>query len=287
MRTTRGTLTALAVALGLALAGCNNAGGLTTPAAPADPKAALAASTAELRKGNFTFASNGADQKAAGTVHLPSKSARMTSESTDPEAKGTFELRIVDTDYFMKMKVDLGKDAADLGDLGDLGELGNSPEMKKLADSLKAMQETFSGKYWSRLDSTKVDSPLMARLDPANPDITGMSMLLDNVVTVERKADGSYAGTVDATRGKGQPMWTDADLKKFADKLEAVPFTATLDGQGRLASVTLTVPALGQGSPAGTYTTEITGYGTATAVQKPPANETREASENTYEMLNK
>ncbi|GAA0816731.1 hypothetical protein [Spirilliplanes yamanashiensis] len=295
--TTRGTIAALALATGLALAGCNNAGtagagadagagpGATTaPAVPADPKAALAASTAELKKGDYTFTVAAVDQNATGNAHMASTSASLVSESTDPEAKGTFEFRVVGTDHFMKIKMDLG-DAGQ--DLGDLGELGDSPEMKKLADTLKQMQEMFSGKYWSKLDTAKVTSKMATRFDAANPDITGSAALLDGVVTAEKQADGSYAGTLDATRsGPGQQLWTSKELTQHAEKLKAVPFVATLDAQGRLASLTIDVPGVGSNT-AGEYKTTITGYGTGKPVEAPPAAETREATAQTYEMLNR
>lgn len=292
--TTRGTIAALALATGLALAGCNNAGtaagtpagpGATTaPAAPADPKSALAASTAELKKGDYTFTVAAVDQKATGNAHMSSTSASLVSESTDPEAKGTFEFRVVGADHFMRIKMDLGEAGQDLSDLGDLGD---SPEMKKLADSLQQMQEMFSGKYWSKLDTDKVTSRMATRFDADNPDITGASALLDGIVTAERKADGSYAGTLDATKtGAGQQVWTARELSEYAAKLEAVPFTATLDAQGRLGALTIDVPGVGSNT-AGKYTTTITGYGTGKPVEAPPAAETREATAQTYEMLNK
>jgi hypothetical protein len=285
MRDVRNNLVGLALvaALGLVAAGCANGatgGAATPPAAAADPKQALIASTAELQKGNFTFTKTEAQGTSKGSVHLPSRSSRVdiqTKAEKDTPA-GSMHMLLVGEDRYVKMKFDL-----DGVDLPTEDELKDMPEM---AEFVKTMTEKFSGKTWSHIDLAKVqDDKLKSTLNLDNPDVTGSTALLSQVVSVQRGADGVYTGTIDATKvPAAQTPWTDKEMTTSAE-LKALPFTATLDGQGRLLTFTVDVPKIGS-EPATKMATTFTGYGTATAQAKPPAAEITEATADTYKIVN-
>jgi hypothetical protein len=72
---------------------------------------------------------------------------------------------------------------------------------------------------------------------------------------------------------------------KLGDKAKTIPFTATVDGQGRLTKLSLEMPAAGD-TPPHKVEVKFTDYGSATAVQKPPAGQTQDAPATAYEFLN-
>jgi hypothetical protein len=64
-----------------------------------------------------------------------------------------------------------------------------------------------------------------------------------------------------------------------------VPFEATVDGQGRLTSTVVRIPAAGQ-TKAGTYKIKYTGYGSTPTPAVPAADEQQRATKDAYELLN-
>lgn len=291
MGNVRGTAAGLAVLTVIALGstGCAQSGGTQTPAAAkssaaaADPKQVLAASTAELQKGNYTFTGSTHEQTMKGSMHLPSKSMAAAATITGKDA-GQMDMRYVEPDSYLKMKLDL----SELKDMPDPAEFGDNPEMKKLAETMQQMKVMFSGKKWLHVDKSRFQKEgNYLPLGVDTPDITGASHLLAGVTTATRVSDTAYTGTLDATKGKAleNPLDTDA-VKALGDKVKSLPFEATLDAQGRLVKLVVNLPAAGA-IPAHAYVTEVTGYGNATAQTKPAASEVMEMPEETYKMLDK
>jgi hypothetical protein len=284
MRDVRKNLIGLALIAALGVAGgCADGatGGAATPPVAADPKQALIASTAELQKGNFTFTKTEGQGTGKGSVHLPSRSSRidMQTKAEKDAPAGSIHMLLVGEDRYLKMKFDLAG-----MDLPTEDELEDMPEM---AGFVKAMTEKFSGKTWSHVDLAKLkDDKLKSTLNLDNPDVTGSTALLSQVVSAQRGAGGGYTGTIDATKiPAAQTPWTDKEMTTSAQQLKALPFTATLDPQGRLLTLSVDVPKIGT-EPAHKMVTTITGYGTATAQSKPPAAEITEATEDMYKIVN-
>jgi len=274
--------------LTLSLAACagNEAGGTTADVAapPADPKQALAASTSGIKAGNYSFTAtmpDGTDTK--GVVHIPSKSASVDMGIEDEGSKGLIQFRIIEPNRYMKMKMDLGESATELAEIEQLAD--SNPEMKKLADSLKAMTELFSGKHWMKVDMDKLKASDM-QIGIENPDLAGVGPLLDGVNTAERTPTG-ISGTLDATKVKGDDqIFGESGFEGLsAEQGKALPYEATLDAEGRLTKLVLDVPKFAE-TPAGKWTLDYTGYGAAAKQEAPPAAEVKEMPENAYEMLN-
>jgi hypothetical protein len=274
MNIARGPLTGAAVVAfaGLLLSGCAGSDGSGDKAeAPADPKAKLAASTAELDKGNYAFTMGMPDTAGKGVVHLPSKSMSINVTATTGEEKGTtFDIVLVEPDQWMKIKVDTSSmmDELDGVDLSD-------PSMKQLADSLKSMQEMFSGKSWMHADRSKIKKDGSLSFDLADGDVIGLSDLLTGVTTAQGDAT-TITGTLDATKSKGGDVFDADSIKDLG--------TATLDDKGRLTKLALDVPKTSD-TPAGQWTVGITGYGEQAALAK-PSGAVREMPDSAYEMLN-
>ncbi len=124
-------------------------------------------------------------------------------------------------------------------------------------------------KKWLHVNADKLSGGQLGFMPADDPG--GVKKLLSAVVDVRREGDRSYAGTLDYTR-------TGANPKSFAaagDKAKSLPFTATVDEQGRLTRFEMDMapinPMLGK------MTASYTDFGTPVRPSKPPAADTEEA----------
>ncbi|AGL15992.1 hypothetical protein [Actinoplanes sp. N902-109] len=272
----------LAIALTAGCAGEAGSSGTAAKDKPADPKAALAASTQQLKAGNYTFkATIPGGTVADGVVHLPSRSAALNTTATVDGSEAKIQMLVVEPDRYTKMKIDLG-DNKDLKDIQEYAQ-SDDPTMRKLAEQFSALFDMFSGKYWMRVDTSKVTSKeLQLGLD--NPDLTGAGAILSHATTAQQ--NGSViTGTVDASQADSASQLLSSSLFEGAD-VTALPYEATLDDQGRLSKLVLDVPKT-KDTVAGEYTLTVADYGSATAQAAPPKSETKEATDQMYDMMNK
>jgi hypothetical protein len=262
---------AMIASLGLATAGCADSDNSEEPrdtatvtsTAPVDAKQALADSVKVLAEGNFKFTLADSESTGSGSVHAPSKSAQLQAKAKSA-GEGEFGLGFVIADQDRWIKLDLG------------------PELN---DALKLP------KKWMHIDPAKVtDSELLKEMsiefgNAEKVDPVGSAIILRSLVTAERTGDGAYSGTVDLTKATDAGLVDEDDVGKLADKAKAIPFTATVDGQGRLTKLTMQIPAVGAVA-AHELEATYSDYGNATAAQKPPAGETQEPPASVYEVLN-
>ncbi|MEU8263524.1 hypothetical protein AB0C02_23225 [Micromonospora sp. NPDC048999] len=226
---------------------------------PADPKEALVASTGELQKGNFTFTIKGGEINGGGTVHLPSKSAEVKVETASDELSMTMHLVFIDDDSWVKLEL--------AGPMADV--VPGFKEMK--------------GKY-QHLDRSKLKGTAKElSFDFADVDPAGAEKMIKAIVDVKQAGEGTYEGTIDATKATDADLLDADTIKALGDQASAVPFTAKVDAQGRLTEFAVQIPAAG-GAEAQTLTVTYD-YGAATAVQAPPAAQVVEASDQVYEMF--
>ncbi|MFI7550569.1 hypothetical protein ACIBQ2_12535 [Micromonospora sediminimaris] len=247
------------------LAACNNsssdspaAGSSTGSGIPADPKAALVASTKGLAEGNFTFTIAADSMTGKGTFHKPSNSAQMTMTMGDEDFTMDFDLIQIQPDTWVKV------------DLGDL--FAGVPGMEAIKDKYQHL-DAAKAKDAKNLDIFKEGT------DPA--DAAGM---FEGLAEVQKTGEGTYSGTFDLTSVKDSVAADEDMLKALGDQAKAIPFTAKLDAEGRLSELVMSVPAAGE-TKAQDIKVTYADYGAATAVQKPPADQVIEASEQTYEMF--
>jgi hypothetical protein len=109
--------------------------------------------------------------------------------------------------------------------------------------------------------------------------------VLRAIVDVRQTSAGRFAGTTDLTRQGEADIVDPARLRALGEKAKAVPFEATVDGQGRLTSAVVRIPAAGK-TKAGKYTIAYTGYGNTPTPVAPAADEQQEATKAAYELLN-
>lgn len=141
---------------------------------------------------------------------------------------------------------------------------------------------------WLRLDPSKIKDrgqgsmPLAydGAADPANS-----AVLFAAVVDARQQGVGRYTGTLDVTRAKEAEVLTAQQLTALGDRARSLPFEATLDRQGDLASLTVEVPAVGK-RKAWRWAATYSDYGTAPALPTPSGRESQPAPPTVYEMLN-
>lgn len=140
-----------------------------------------------------------------------------------------------------------------------------------------------AAKYY-HVDTAKLKSA-DALLMSDYKDPTGAQGLTRSVVTAEKTGDRMYRGTMDLTQAGSVAALSTEDLKAYADRAKSMPFEATLDGNGRLTSLKLMIPAGGD-VKADTFAYTYTDFGAAVTATKPAADQVLEASPTVYELLN-
>jgi hypothetical protein len=263
-----------------ALTGCGLVGAAAERAAapvPAeDPRQALARSTDAIADGNYTFTVSDDGDTQRGTVHLP-QSALLELDSPDEDPRKMVFLA-VGKDRYLKMQVDLGADMPSAAELNAMAEQGG--EAGKAAKQLKELRTMFDGRHWLHVDPTKLDDPSVFA-DVDEPDVSGAGYLLSKATTAVR-AGATITGTLDLAAQKTDELpWDDGRVKATGAALRKLPYTATLDAQGRLAELVLDMPAAGA-YKAYRYVTKVSAYGTTKVQAKPKAVEMSTAMYDTF-----
>ncbi|MCU7728518.1 hypothetical protein ODJ79_32810 [Actinoplanes sp. KI2] len=260
----RGTATSVVLAglLSLSLTACGSstdssadAGSATT--APVDAKTALAASTTALKTGNYALAVKTPDMTVTGSVHAPSKSGALKMDFTSEGSTFTMEL------------------------------IGVTPDRWVRISSSDAQVQSFlggDGKSWSHVDTSKVKKGGGLDIDVTNADLLGLDALIKGATTVQGDAK-NITGTIDATKIEAEDSLLDSDdIKAMGTAAATLPFTAALDGQGRLTTLVIDAPKAGD-TPAGKWSYTISGYGEQKTQTKPEGT-IKEISDKQLSALN-
>jgi hypothetical protein len=133
------------------------------------------------------------------------------------------------------------------------------------------------------VDQKKITAGLSKSFDLDRADALDLTGLLSNVNSVTRTDATHLAGTVNLTAATGVSRPRPDTLATAGAAAAAVPFTITLDDQGRLTDLNIT----GTG-PASDLTEEfgISSYGSPTQVTAPAAADVIDAPAVLYELLN-
>jgi len=180
----------------------------------------------------------------------PASKAVKAGVAIEQEGTGfSFDMIVLGTDMYMKM---------------DLGGI--------------AMPGMPAGKYM-HLDGSKVTSLEKFGLKDLE-DPTQAAELMKSLVTVEKTVDGAFKGTIDVTKLET----LDEEIKDLGDKAKSIPFEATVDGEGRLTRMTMTLPA-GDATPEMKIELKYFDFGEATKITKPADSEVVEAPAEVYQMI--
>lgn len=236
--------------------------GAATPV-PGDAKQALLASTREISNGNFRFTMSGAGSTAEGQVHEPSQSAEMRVTVGKPTDDLFMKLDLIHYKPDSWVKVDLGGTTA---------------------GSLPGVQKLNLGKY-QHLDQTRIKGNRNLGFDFDKVDPAGSEVLTQGITEVRQTGEGAYAGTIDVSKAAEAGSVDPTVITALGAQAKSVPFTAKLDPQGRLSEMVIQIPAAGQ-TKAQDIRITYSDYGSATAAQKPPADQVVEAPAEFYNLFN-
>lgn len=142
---------------------------------------------------------------------------------------------------------------------------------------------TAAGK-WMHVDVARLPEGANVGLRPGQIDPANTAELLTSTTDVRQTGPRTYAGTLDLTDAVGIAGIDKVTIDGYGPAASAVPFRAGLDEQGRLAELTLDLPAV-NGQRAAPLEILYTDYGTTVVAQKPAAADVTEAPENLYTTL--
>lgn len=251
----------LVLATAPALAGCAGTASRTTasgsPSAspsPLSPKDALAASFKQLGQTSYSAAVKDGDTTGEATVDSGHQSARVSITMATSGVSIKLGTTAVGSDVWVTM---------------DMGPQLNS-------------QFGLDPKKWMHVDKTKLKGDQAKQFDFTPSDPLDVDGLLDAVVDVKRTDSQHYSGTLDMTKATGSSKPADDVLTKAGDKAKSVPFSATLDDQGRLLSFKVDGAAI---DPSLAHEVTISGYGTQSVTAPNPAD-VIEMPAKVYDLLN-
>jgi hypothetical protein len=138
------------------------------------------------------------------------------------------------------------------------------------------------GDRWLRLDPKKIGRGLARGLTSGGAGIAP-GAILRGVVAAEWVGDADIKGVVDL--GTSAPgIVAPADLAALSAADKRVPFVASLDTDGRLAKIVLTMPAIGS-LPAADLVASYSAYGSTVVINKPDKRDTVAAPAMIYQLL--
>jgi hypothetical protein len=121
------------------------------------------------------------------------------------------------------------------------------------------------------------------RFDFASRDPFDLAPLLDGVTGVWRSDSTHLAGIVDYTHSHGVTAPDADELSEAGTAATTTPFTATLDGDGRLLTVTINADAY---NPDLTRSITLSDYGSAPGPARPAKASIVRATPTVYQLFN-
>jgi hypothetical protein len=138
-------------------------------------------------------------------------------------------------------------------------------------------------KKWLRIDRAKIKSFAALGIRDVN-DPTGVNTLAKTIASIQKTGDKSYKGTLDLSKGSDAFGLDEAAVRQLAEKAKAIPFEATVNDAGKLATWKMTIPAYGAEKET-TFELAYTDHGGKFPLAKPAAGETANPPQTVYDML--
>jgi hypothetical protein len=138
-------------------------------------------------------------------------------------------------------------------------------------------------KKWLRIDRTKIKSFTALGIRDVN-DPTGVNTLAKSIATIQKTGDRSYKGTLDLSKGSDAFGLDDAAVRQLAEKARAIPFEATVNDAGKLATWKMTIPAYGAEKET-SFELAYSEQGGKFPVARPASGETANPPQTVYDML--
>jgi hypothetical protein len=251
---------ALVAALALGTAACQKDTPGASPSSSAKSAIEQLGDAAAKTKGqSFTFTLKWGDLlNGSGAMDASATNSDISIALSDTTSgmKISAALRTLSTDSYLKL---------------DLGALGAA--IPGMADA--------AGK-WMHIDATKLPADLTFGIKLGSRGVLGVDTYVSGVTSAEKKSDTEITGKIDL--GKAAfPVGKD-ELTKLPDDQRIVPFTATLDAEGRISKLTISMPKVAS-FPAADLVLTYADWGKTVELSKPAAAETVEAPQMLYTLL--
>ena len=251
---------ALVAIAALATTACTNApspAGTPTPTKAATTVLEEAAAKANGQSFKYTLTygeqvTGDGDQDAAGTSSSRNITVKDATTGLTIKANG---LIFPDAVY---VKVDLGPMTAQVPGLGSLGDKWMIVDKAKIGD-------TGIAAFLTSTESNKADA------------------YIKGVVTAEQVSATEIKGTMDLAKS-ASGLASPQELAALGDEAKNIPFTVTLDADGRISKIVMKMPKVGDFAAAD-LTTTFSNYGAPVEIPKPAAEEAVPAPEMIYLFL--
>lgn len=257
LRTTLGAIGAAGI-FALAACGGDNGGASGTGngngnvSQDTDPAITLAAATESLAEEPFKMEMNlGGLGGVRGAVDPAAGLSEITMEFSEGDVSMTLTMIASETDIWMNM-----------GDLGaDLGMAG-----------------------WMHMDLSRVGGEDLMGISPG-ADPGNVTAMLETLGDVQRVDDRTFEGVLDLTAAT--PGAVDEELvEAFGQEATEVAFTATLDDQGRLISMVVTMPDIPElASELSAFEIRYYDHGVPVEITPPSDDEVMPMDEMFYDMF--
>jgi hypothetical protein len=245
---------ALSVSAGLGLGGCSSSPDASSSDSSAGAKDSLMASVRPLGTTTYAISLRTDTMTAVGSVDPAGNTATLTASTERDGEPVTIDVLTIAADSWAKM------------DLGATGEtMGIDP------------------KKWLKLDPAKLTARSLPfdRSDLA--DAFDLTDVLHGILSVSRTDAQHYSGSIDLTGAEsGSSIIPTGTALGAAGK--NVPFTATLDRQGRLIDLAVGRTSEG-GASAFAFDLGISDYSAPAPVDRPDDNEVMTAPADAYPLL--
>jgi hypothetical protein len=261
MRRRLAVTVAVLASLTLIASGCTTAPGSATPSASAKPATQILSDAVAKTKGqSFTYTMTyGTQITGDGAQDVAAGNGSRNVTFADPSSGLMIKANLVLVSGNVYAKLDLGAAAALIPGLAGLGQNYLSLDTKKMSPS-------------------GMSAGLVPTADTISPDA-----FLGGVATAETVSPTQIKGTTDLS--KSAPKLIPASsVAKLDATSKVVPFVVTLDDQGRITKIVLTLPKI-ESLPAADLTVNYAGYGSAVQITAPPAANTTPAPDLIYTFL--
>jgi hypothetical protein len=246
-------------------AGCSAGGNKSTktPEAKVSASAAAASSAAaaatvdlnaavqELAKTSYRYTMKAGDASGSGSVDPVAKQSSMTIVVAAEGQEFRTDVLIIDPELFAKIS-GLPLPGVD-------------------------------GKKWLRIERNRIKSFSALGINDID-DPTGVKTLAKSIGTIQKTGERSYKGTLDLSKGSAAFGLDEAAVRQLGEKARAIPFEATVNAGGKLATWKMTIPAFGAEKET-TFELTYTDHGGTFGLKKPAAAEVVNPPDAVYEML--
>ncbi|MBQ1035416.1 MULTISPECIES: hypothetical protein [Micromonospora] len=207
--------------------------------------------------------------------------------------EGTFKFSGKDSSSTHSGRVDPASKAVEINTTGAPGSDGITTKMSFLLIGEEVwLKAKFSGQpglpkfpdKWMKLDRTKLaESDTIPAYDGADQGNAGP--LIEAATSVKEQSPGQYVGVVDVSTGNAAQVLEEGEAAALGEAAKSVPFTAVVDADKHLTSLTLKIPAAGK-AKAYDYVVTYADYGTSPKISVPTGSAATKAPAMAYEMLN-